>query len=83
MLQRLETTQRLVDDTVVDNTWFQPRQLTLRSIALERSTQCRVLMCEVKNVLRQARSLDGAADLDRAFFFDEFADGVQKVRREL
>jgi len=83
MLQRLETAQKSVDNTAVDNTWLQPCQLTLRSIALERSTQCRILVSEVKNVLRQARSLDDAADLDRAFFFDEFADGVQKIWREL
>jgi hypothetical protein len=34
-------------------------------------------------MLREARSLNDAADLDRAFFLNEFSDGVQKVGREL
>lgn len=34
-------------------------------------------------MLRQACGLDDAADLDRAFFLDEFADGVQQIGREL
>jgi hypothetical protein len=34
-------------------------------------------------MLWEARGLDDAADLDGAFFLDEFADRVQKVGREL
>lgn len=53
------------------------------SITLECSTQCSVLVGEIENVLRQARGLDNAPDLDCTFFLNEFANRVQQVRREL
>lgn len=71
------------DDTAMVRTKSPRRRLSLRSIALERSTEGRILVREVQDVLRQARSLDDTADLDRAFVLDKLADGVQKIRREL
>lgn len=36
-------------------------------------------MCEVEHVLRQRSGLDDAPDLDSAFFFNEYANGVQET----
>ena len=47
MLQRFQELQSSVNSTAIDNTCFQHQQLSLRSIALERSTQRRVLVGEV------------------------------------
>jgi hypothetical protein len=55
----------------------------LGAITLESRTECSILVREVQDMLREACSLDDAADLDRAFFLDELSDRVQKVRGEL
>ena len=52
-------------------------------IASECCAELTILMSKVQNGLWQIGSLDNAADLDSPFFFDEFADNVQEVGREL
>lgn len=56
---------------------------TLGAVALESRTECSILVGKVQDMLREARGLDNASDLDGTFFLDEFADSVQEVGGEL
>lgn len=56
---------------------------TVATAASERRTQLAILMGKIEDRLGQISRLYNAADLDGAFFLDEFADHVDKFRREL
>ena len=51
--------------------------------ASERSAQCRVLMRQVQDVLRQTGSLYNAPHLDCTFFLDKFANCKEQRGRKL
>lgn len=58
-------------------------QLTITSTAPERGAQRSILVSEIEDVLGKAGALDDTANLDSAFFLDEFADRVEERWGEL
>lgn len=57
--------------------------LPVGSITTERHTYLTVFMCEIQHVLWKIRCLNNAADLDRSFFLDQFADRIEEFGGEL
>jgi hypothetical protein len=55
------------------------RRLTITAAASECCTQLAVLMCQVQDWLWQVGSLHDASHLNRAFVFNQLADGVEQV----
>lgn len=52
---------------------------TVTAVTSESGAQLSVMMCQIQHRLWHACGLHDTADLDRAFFLDEFADGVQEI----
>lgn len=59
------------------------RFLTFSTAAPKLSAKASITVGEVKNVLRQRSGLYDTSNLDGTFLFDEVADSVQQLRREL